>query len=135
MAYVMTTNKLPTRIFVLCNAGYDDDFIFSKSRAARFRIPLQPEPIGYINNHYNSRSYYVYLPIPDSPQLLNYVRKINEPRVQGIYPSWKMMGFSDGPEGGPIPEEKLEWIKKYAEHRLAEVKKGIINPMYPFPDE
>ena len=75
------------------------------------------------------------MPIPDSPQLLNYVRKINEPRVQGIYPSWKMMGFSDGPEGGPIPEEKLERIKKYAEHRLEEVEKGIINPLYPFPDE
>ena len=119
----MTTNTLPTRIFVLCDAGYDDDFIFSNSRAARFRIPLQPEPIGYINNHHNSRSYYVYLPVPDSPQLLNYVRKINEPRAKGFYPSWKMMGFSDGPEGGPIPPEKLDWIKKYAEHRLAEVKK------------
>ena len=29
------------------------------------------------------------------------------------------------------------WLHRhwYAEHRLAEVKKGIINPMYPFPDE
>lgn len=130
----MTTNRLATRIFVLMDAGYDEDFIFSKSRAARFRIPLQSEPLGCINNMHNKKSYFVYLPIPDSPQLLKYVKKLNELRAKGIYPSWKMMGFSDGPEGGPIPEEKLERIKKYAEHRLEEVKKGIINPMYPFPD-
>ena len=114
----MTTNKLPTRIFVLCNAGYDDDFIFSKSRAKRLSIPLQSEPIGCINNMHNKKSYFVYLPILDSPQLLRYVKRLNELRAKGIYPSWKMMGFSDGPEGGPIPPEKLDWIKKYAEHRL-----------------
>ena len=133
----MTTNKLPTRIFVLCNAGYDDDFIFSKSRAARFRIPLQSEPIGYINNHYNSRSYYVYLPIPNSPQLLNYVRKINELRAKGFYPGDACFGFTRDAylrDPSPIPLEHLASAKKYAAHRLEEAKKGIINPMYPFDD-
>ena len=131
----MTTNTLPTRIFVLENAGYDSDYIFSKYCAKRLNIPLQSDPIGYINNMHSKKSYFVYLPILDSPQLLTYVRKINERRKEGTYPSWRMLGHSDGPEGGQIPPEKLECVKKYAEHRLEEVKKGIINPMYPFPDE
>ena len=51
----MTTDKLPTRIFVLENAGYDSDYIFSKSRAKRLNIPLQSDPIGYINNMHSKK--------------------------------------------------------------------------------
>ena len=128
----MTTDKLPTRIFVLENAGYDSDYIFSKSRAKRLNIPLQSDPIGYIHYMHSKKSYFVYLPILDSPQLLTYVRKINELRQAGFYPSWRMLGHSDGPESSPIPQEYLAGAKKKAAHRLAQVKAGIINPMYPF---
>ncbi|MBW8465525.1 hypothetical protein [Acidovorax sp.] len=133
----MTTNTLPTRIFVLCNAGYDDDFIFSKSRAKRLNIPLQSEPIGCINNLHSKKSYFVYLPILDSPQLLKYVRKINELRAKGFYPGDACFGFTRDAylrDPSPIPLEHLASAKKYAAHRLEEAKKGIINPMYPFDD-
>ena len=133
----MTTNKLPTRIFVLMDAGYDEDFIFSKSRAKRLSIPLQSEPIGCINNMHNKKSYFVYLPILDSPQLLRYVKRLNELRAKGFYPGDACFGFTRDEylrDPSPVPPEQLDRIKKYAEHRLAEVKKGIINPMHPFDD-
>ena len=127
----MTTNTLPTRIFVLENAGYDSDYIFSKSRAKRLNIPLQSDPIGCINNRHSNKSYFVYLSVLDSPQLLTYVRKINELRQAGFYPSWRMLGHSNGPESNPIPQEYLAGAKKRAAYRLAQVKAGLINPMYP----
>ena len=117
------------------HGNLDVDFLFSKKRAKRLKIPLQDDPIAYrplSRGKYNCE--YLYLPVLNSSRFLNYVKQINLLRLAGFYPPLGLLGYSieDYSSIDLLPiQHKLDEVKKYARYRLDEVVKGLINPAYP----
>ena len=128
-------SNLPTRLFVLEEQGYDLNYVFTKTRAKRYKIKLLPSPIACINNRYTNKSYFVYLPDQSDQKFSRFVELVENTYLTGYYPSWEILGIKMYANSTPydndaelnsvsnkIPDEKVEVVKKMARKRLDELR-------------
>ena len=128
-------SNLPARLFVLEKQGYDINYVFTKTRAKRYKIKLLPTPIACINNRYTNKSYFVYLPDQSDPNFSRFVELIENTYLTGYYPSWETLGIKMYANSTPydndaelnsvrdkVPDEKVEAVKKRARKRLEELR-------------